>query len=105
MFNFVIYLYYEIYDFTIVDCEWDIWSAWSTCSITCGTGSKIRIRRIQSYEENGGTCTGDSIEVSQVDCGTCPVGNNSTILISLRKMSCSIKAKQERYIKALSFKL
>ena len=75
MSNLLIFLNRKIYNVTLVNCQWESWGSWSACSITCGTGSKVRIRRILSYEENGGTCTGDSIEVSQVDCGTCPVGN------------------------------
>lgn len=49
--------------------------SWSACSITCGTGTKIRVRMISTHEENGGTsCSGDSTETSQLDCGTCPAG-------------------------------
>ena len=62
-----------------MNCIWESWSSWSTCSITCGTGTQFRIRRIQSHEENGGTCTGDVTEVSQVNCGTCPAGKKLTI--------------------------
>ena len=64
-----------LYIYNIVNCVWESWSSWSTCSMTCGTGTKTRIRRISTHEEYGGTCTGDSIEVSQVTCGTCPAGN------------------------------
>ena len=58
-----------------VNCEWEPWSSWSTCSNTCGTGTRNRIRRIRLHEENGGTCTGDSLETSQENCGACPPGN------------------------------
>ena len=59
----------------LVNCAWENWSSWSTCSITCGTGTKTRSRRISVHEENGGTaCSGDSTETSQVNCGTCPAG-------------------------------
>ena len=59
----------------IVNCAWDDWSSWSSCSITCGTGTKSRSRVIKTHEENGGTaCTGDSSEISQLSCGTCPAG-------------------------------
>ena len=50
--------------------------SWSACSVTCGTGTKIRVRMVSTHEENGGTaCTGDSTETSQQSCGTCPAGN------------------------------
>ena len=71
--------YVYLYNSNIVNCIWESWSSWSTCSITCGTGTQFRIRRIQSHEENGGTCTGDVTEVSQVNCGTCPAGKKLTI--------------------------
>ena len=57
-----------------VNCVWETWSAWSPCSISCGKGTKTRIRRILSHEENGGSCKGHSIETSHVDCGNCPTG-------------------------------
>ena len=56
----------------LVNCAWENWSAWSTCSITCGTGIKIRTRRISVHESNGGTaCSGDNMETSQQSCGEC----------------------------------
>ena len=59
----------------LVNCAWGSWMSWSACSVTCGTGTKIRIRMVSTHEENGGTaCSGDSSETSQLDCGTCPAG-------------------------------
>ena len=65
--NYLIHLF-------IVNCVWASWSSWSTCSITCGTGTQSRSRRIQSLQQNGGTCTGDVMETRQEDCGACPAG-------------------------------
>ena len=62
------------YGYYIVNCIWASWSTWSACSITCGTGTKHRVRVIQTHEENGGTCSGDAVETSQENCGTCPAG-------------------------------
>ena len=62
------------FGYFIVNCVWASWSSWSACSITCGTGTKHRVRVIQTHEKNGGTCTGDAVETSQQNCGTCPAG-------------------------------
>ena len=59
-----------------MNCAWGSWSSWSTCSVTCGTGTKNRVRTISTHETNGGTaCSGDSIETTQLSCGACPAGN------------------------------
>ena len=58
----------------IVDCTWEQWTSWSSCSATCGPGRRNRYRRIQSHEENGGSCDGASVETMQTSCGNCPDG-------------------------------
>ena len=82
--RYKIILYNLIYWFTSfipinchleVNCVWASWSTWSTCSVTCGTGTRVRGRVISVHEENGGVaCTGDSIETLQENCGTCTDG-------------------------------
>ena len=70
--------------YLLVDCTWDDWSAWSSCSITCGTGTVTRNRVIKTHEENGGSeCTGDSTETSQLSCGTCAAGLLPTLFYLL----------------------
>ena len=72
----------------LVNCAWGSWMSWSACSVTCGTGTKIRIRMVSTHEENGGTaCSGDSSETSQLDCGTCPAGYNISYSIGLTKLN------------------
>ena len=67
-----------------VNCVWASWSTWSTCSVTCGTGTRVRGRVISVHEENGGVaCTGDSIETLQENCGTCTDGIIFILLLPL----------------------
>ena len=59
-----------------MDCEWDIWSAWSSCTASCGGGIMFRQRIIkQSQCGCGLPCEGQDIE--QISCGTdaCPGEN------------------------------
>ena len=68
-----------------MDCEWDIWSAWSGCTALCGGGTQLRQRIIKQSKSNGGLpCQGQGIE--QRSCGTdaCP-GKNILIIFPTRR--------------------
>lgn len=54
------------------------WSAWDTCTVTCGTGTQTRDRDCTSPEPAyGGTnCAGDFIESQSCDEGPCPGENH-----------------------------
>ncbi|XP_031561120.1 A disintegrin and metalloproteinase with thrombospondin motifs adt-1-like isoform X2 [Actinia tenebrosa] len=58
-----------------VDGNWTVWTAWSSCPVTCGGGSQSRTRKCTNPEPaNGGQdCVGGNSETQ--DCGTklCPV--------------------------------
>lgn len=57
-----------------VDCMFTDWSAWQSCSVSCGTGSQKRERSVQLEANNGGTpCSGDYFETQQCTEKTCPV--------------------------------
>ena len=68
-----------------MDCEWDIWSAWSGCTVLCGGGTQLRQRIIKQFKSYGGLpCQGQGIE--QRSCGTdaCP-GKNILIIFPTRR--------------------
>nr|XP_022299574.1 SCO-spondin-like isoform X2 [Crassostrea virginica] len=63
-----------------VDGHWKSWSSWSaytTCSMTCGSGSRNykRTRQCTRPKNGGKQCSGSSKEIIQVHCFTrnCPV--------------------------------
>ena len=57
----------------LVDCIWDVWSAWDTCSVSCGDGTQERNRMIAVPAANGGIdCTGDTTETHACNLGGCP---------------------------------
>eukprot|EP00930_Biecheleria_cincta_P054939 TRINITY_DN41312_c0_g1_i1.p1 TRINITY_DN41312_c0_g1~~TRINITY_DN41312_c0_g1_i1.p1 ORF type:complete len:1369 (-),score=168.96 TRINITY_DN41312_c0_g1_i1:58-3600(-) len=90
-----------------VNCEWDDWSSWQGCSVTCGSGWMRRIRTRKQYEQAGGhTCFGTeddeqvcSMQECPVDCAlddwsswsecstTCGVGRHSRERLALRDAS------------------
>ena len=49
--------------FFLVDCKWENWSAWSTCTKTCGGGITTR-SRVEAQEAlyGGADCFGDDTE-------------------------------------------
>ena len=40
--------------FSVMDCKVGEWSDWSSCDVTCGTGTSTRQRQIVHPESNGG---------------------------------------------------
>ena len=62
-----------ITNITIVDCIWGEYGAWSTCSATCGIGTKIRTRVEAAPASNGGDpCTGLATETGHCNPNSCP---------------------------------
>jgi hypothetical protein len=56
--------------FLAVDCVWDLWSNWTSCSALCNSGIQNRTRSIKSYAIGGRNCDGNSTEI--VDCNVLP---------------------------------
>ena len=55
------------------DCKWGEWE-YESCSVTCGKGTKLGIRRVVEQASNGGRpCEGPSLETQPCSSGiSCP---------------------------------
>ena len=57
----------------LVDCEWETYGEWSSCSKSCGGGNKMRSRTKTTYASKGGQdCVGDSIQTEICNEVPCP---------------------------------
>ena len=56
-----------------VDCTWNDWTDWGSCTLTCGRGISVSTRDAKSAEFGGVACAGASQR--QLDCNVdpCPV--------------------------------
>jgi hypothetical protein len=70
-----------------VDCTVSTWSDWSGCSVSCGIGSRTRVRTIV----NGGSCGGapcdETTQNEYCDAGGCPTNCQAT---SWSPWTCSV---------------
>ena len=59
-----------------VDCKWDSWQAWTTCSTTCGRGKSTRTRAVRIPAFRGGrSCIGKNEELKccfNMEARICP---------------------------------
>ncbi len=56
-----------------VDCQWEAWSSWGACSVTCGGGQHTRSRSEAISAANGGTaCVGDRTDIQSCNEQECP---------------------------------
>lgn len=64
-----------------VDGQWQEWSAWSDCSVTCANGTQQRKRQCSAAAHGGSECRGhwaESRECSNPECtGTTEVSSES----------------------------
>ncbi|CAH3196925.1 unnamed protein product, partial [Porites evermanni] len=58
----------------VVNGGFSLWSAWTTCSKTCGTGTQSRSRTCTSPSpiHNGLNCTGDYTQAKSCKLSSCP---------------------------------
>lgn len=50
----------------LVGCHWESWGSWGQCSVTCGRGTRIRVRAKQMEEDGGKPCEG--LGTGRKDC-------------------------------------
>ena len=61
-----------------VDCEWNEFGEWTSCSKSCGGGEKTRIRTIKTTEQHGGSsCLGELTETQLCNVDSCPGMHNT----------------------------
>ncbi|CAK8671655.1 unnamed protein product [Clavelina lepadiformis] len=57
-----------------IDCVWDNWEKWSSCSATCGKASRTRKRWKKTVADCGGkACSGGKVEEEACRLSCCPV--------------------------------
>ena len=55
-----------------VDCAWNEWGNWTTCSKKCGGGQQSRTKTIRTKAANGGVqCVGESTEEQSCNTDDC----------------------------------
>ena len=53
----------------VIDCVWNAYEEWTSCSKDCGGGKRSRARTIKIAASNGGKeCSGPTVE--EEDCNT-----------------------------------
>ncbi|KAJ8314516.1 hypothetical protein KUTeg_006666 [Tegillarca granosa] len=58
-----------------IDGNWNTWSAWATCSLTCGGGSQNRSRQCTNPapQYNGADCVGSPSSIQDCNTHNCPI--------------------------------
>eukprot|EP01137_Pigoraptor_chileana_P012905 Opistho-2@4489 len=64
-----------------VNCEYNSFGDYSTCTKTCGTGTQTRVRTVKVQAENGGTlCTDPASETINCNTDACLVNCTNAVL-------------------------
>ena len=56
----------------LVNCTWNSWSAWETCSVSCGNGTQERNRTKIPAQYGGADCVGNDTENQTCSTNPCP---------------------------------
>ena len=63
---------FTIFLIILVNCTWDSWSAWETCSASCGNGTQDRNRTKNAAKHGGTDCVGTDTESQSCNPNPCP---------------------------------
>ena len=78
---------FTVSSFYPVDCVWGAWSAWDSCSASCGGGYQWRNRSIIQEALNGGLeCENCTDSISSGNCGILALIN--TYDVALAESQC-----------------
>ena len=55
-----------------VPCTWNAWGSWTSCTKTCGSGTKTRTRSKNGPYHGGSDCSGSSSESPLCNTNSCP---------------------------------
>ena len=80
----------------LVDCVWNNWSAWTSCSKLCGGGQQSHTRTIKDAAQGGGQeCIGPEIETKVCNTQDCLGGNkfNSDYMILSQQTAMLVQYK------------
>ena len=56
---------------TVVSDGWGSWTVWSSCSVTCGTGTQTRTRVCVRLAGGGAACVGGTSQRKICNTNTC----------------------------------
>ena len=61
----------------VVDGNWNHWSAWTDCSLTCGRGKRSRARLCDNPapKDGGRHCPGSGLDTEDCSTNECPGAN------------------------------
>ena len=66
-----------------VNCTWDEFSDWTTCTKTCGGGLQVRQRKVAVVSQFGGSaCQGGAAEQRLCSTQNCPRKSSKLVIIS-----------------------
>ena len=72
LYNYFSRLFYPFNRLMLVDCVWNNWNAWTSCSKSCGGGQLSRTRITKVAAQGGGKeCGGPEIETKVCNTQDC----------------------------------